>query len=162
KYPMISRNGTLCSRARRMQSSYSGVTIVCPARWPHLAFTGPHGVFTVVASRLRMLRSHRCLRIPKVPVSRKSTSSSLATLSTAALHCPGAGDRGAGGNATRRQPIRGDGRHHDVGDAVERPDLVEMDFFDGDAMHACLGLGEPAEDSQCQIKLARRQCPGRE
>jgi hypothetical protein len=43
------------------------------------------------------------------------------------------------------------GHPDDVGDRVERPDLVEVHVVDRDAVHHGLGLGDPAEDLQGDV-----------
>ena len=52
---------------------------------------------------------------------------------------------------------RRDGRAGDVGDAVERPDFVEVNFFQRHAVRGGLRLGQTAEDAQGQVALRGRQ-----
>ena len=71
----------------------------------------------------------------------------------------GALDRAAAGrHRSAREPldaeqIEADGGAGDVGDAVERPDLVKMDLFQRQAVDGRLGLGQAAKDAQGQVAL---------
>ena len=57
-------------------------------------------------------------------------------------------------NALDAEQVQPDGRADDVGDAVERPDLVEVDLLDRHPVGGRLGLGQLAED-RCR---ARSRC----
>ena len=75
------------------------------------------------------------------------------------------GDRdsaAAGGDGRYDQPLRAeqvpaDGRADDVGDRVDRADLVEVDLLDRRAMHLGLDLGQPLEDPPRGLFLAGRE-----
>ena len=60
-------------------------------------------------------------------------------------------------DALHAEQIEADGRPDDVGDAVEGPDLVEMDLLQRHAVHRRLGLGQAAEDAPGQLALRRGQ-----
>ena len=59
----------------------------------------------------------------------------------------------AAGESVHAEQIERDGRPDDVGDAVERPDFVEVNLLYRMPMHRPLGDREPAENCQRQIAL---------
>ena len=62
---------------------------------------------------------------------------------------------GRAGEPLDAEQVEPDGRPDDVGDAVERPDLVEVDPLERHAVDGRLGLGQLAEDRRGQLALLR-------
>ena len=75
----------------------------------------------------------------------------------------GAFDHAAAGGYGSTRPAAGaekvepDGRADDVGNAVQRPDLVKVNLFERQAVRPRLGLRQPAKDAQSQLALPRRE-----
>ena len=69
----------------------------------------------------------------------------------------GAGGDGRYDQALRAEQVPADGRADDIGDRVDRADLVEVDLLDRGAMHLGLDLGQPLEDPPRGVFLAGRE-----
>ena len=63
----------------------------------------------------------------------------------------------AGLEAIDAQQVQADGRPDDVDDRIDRPDLVEVDLRQVDAVNLRLGLAQPQEDSLGQVLLPAAQ-----
>jgi len=75
----------------------------------------------------------------------------------AALDHAVAGRHRAAGETLDAEQVEADGGAGDVGDAVERPDLVKMHLLQRHAVDRRLRLAQPAEDAHGQVTLLRAQ-----